>query len=87
MTNLSDTQVRDAALNVLDSYLDSSIDHLTIVENADEFFAEPWTGTDEDGEPVEFEVTPDAEDYARIQEETQNILGFLRDRTDLYYDQ
>ena len=86
MSTLNSFQVRDAALNVVDDYLDVSLDTQFVKESADEFFKDGWSEQTEDGEVVEVEVTPDAEDYAQIHEETNSILRFLRDRTDLYYD-
>ena len=86
MSTLNEKQVRDAALNVVDEFLDNDIEYLTVTESADEFFSEGWTGVDEDGEPIEADVTPDTEDYSRIYEEATDIIRNLRNRTDLYYD-
>lgn len=85
MTNLNDTQVRDAALQLVDDFLDHGFPFEVVMENATGFFEEGWTNPEEeDAEPET--VTLDSEDYSRIQEEADSILRFLRDRTDLYYD-
>lgn len=88
MTNLNDTQVRDAALQLVDDLLDIAIDPDELIESVQKYFSEGWAGFDEDGDWVETrEVEADREDVTRIGEEAESILSHLRDRTDMYYDQ
>ena len=50
MSTLNSFQVRDAALNVVDSLLDVSVDTQAVKESADTFFENGWSEQNEDGD-------------------------------------
>ncbi len=88
MTRLTDKQVADAALNALDEFLDQPIESEFVNDNTWDYFSNGWSGFDDAGEWVEdADARPDSEDLERVQEEVTAIIGYVRDRTDGYYDQ
>jgi hypothetical protein len=81
--------VREAALNLVDDFLDHGFPFEVVMESASNYFEDGWTNPEEldAGEDAGAEnVTLNSEDYTRVQEEADSLLRFLRDRTDLYYD-
>ncbi len=80
MSRLTETQATEAALNVLDEYLDDGVEYLAVVESVDDFFADGWSTVDDNGDSVDVDVLPDADDYALIHEDVNRILRQLKDR-------
>lgn len=85
---LTKNEVAQLALLIVDEHLNPDrLEYLTVSELAPEFASEGFTVFDEDQDDfVESspEVTDD--DIKEIYNEAVNILEYLRDRTDGYYD-
>ena len=80
MSRLTETQATEAALNVLDEYLDDGVEYLAVVESVDDFFADGWSTVDDHGDSVDVDVAPDTDDYVLIHDEVNRILRQLKDR-------